>query len=273
MSEGTARSRYPVTVVGAGVIGLTVALTLQRTGRYDVTVIARDIPSLDEETNAQQTSHEWASPWAGAHWRSWATVDDFELQVRNAPEAGVAFAKGVEYFDEPLDCEPWYMIINVPRYLAWLLGQYLAAGGKIVKRTLGHISEAADIVNGRLPIVVNCTALGARSLGGVDDKNMYPVRGQTLLVNAPHIDVTVTRISKNSTNLSYVIPRGDGTVILGGTRQEHSCDQTASSDLIETLYRQVISENVGFRPARKGGVRFEIQTCGKYMIDQYRCRL
>ena len=31
-------------------------------------------------------------------------------------------------------------------------------------------------------MVVNCTGLSARKLGGVEDKNMYPARGQTVLV-------------------------------------------------------------------------------------------
>lgn len=80
---------------------------------------------------------------------------------------------------------------------------------------------------------------------------------------------------------TYVIPRNDGTVILGGTREDHSYiseadDETITSILkrtaeicpdllggsevdqgIEEMRRGIIGHIVGFRPSRLDGVRLE----------------
>ena len=60
--------------------------------------------------------------------------------------------------------------------------------------------------------VVVCLGLGARFLGGVEDENVYPVRGQTVLVRAPWV-----RFGRTETNLAvgrvtYIIPRSSGDV-------------------------------------------------------------
>ena len=53
----TATSSTQVVVLGAGVIGLTVAHVLSQNPRYKITVVARDMPDdLD--------SQAFASPWA-----------------------------------------------------------------------------------------------------------------------------------------------------------------------------------------------------------------
>lgn len=53
-------------------IGLTSALVLAEAG-YSVHVVARDLP--------EDTSQQFASPWAGANWHSFVTAED-ERQVR-----------------------------------------------------------------------------------------------------------------------------------------------------------------------------------------------
>lgn len=47
-------SAYDVGIIGAGVIGLTSALSLARAG-YKVAIVARDLPGDD--------NIDWASPW------------------------------------------------------------------------------------------------------------------------------------------------------------------------------------------------------------------
>ncbi|KAH9045567.1 hypothetical protein EDB85DRAFT_1907269 [Lactarius pseudohatsudake] len=57
--------------------------------------------------------------------------------------------------------------------------------------------------------------LGVRTLAGVEDKDVYPVRGQTVLLRAPRgIQGGKSLVGGNA----YVIPRRDDTVIVGGTR-------------------------------------------------------
>lgn len=69
-------------------------------------------------------------------------------------------------------------------YLPWLTSRCLEAGVLFKRAVFGHISEAAKVHHSgrRADAVVNCTGLSARTLGGVEDVNMIPARGQTVLV-------------------------------------------------------------------------------------------
>ncbi|KAJ5951352.1 D-amino-acid oxidase [Penicillium vulpinum] len=93
-----------VIIVGAGVLGLSAAVKISKHMR--VTVIARELPG--------DVGIDYASPWAGAHFRPTPaktdeerieqtymrqTYQEFEEIARNYPEAGVDFIPAVEYFD------------------------------------------------------------------------------------------------------------------------------------------------------------------------------
>ena len=65
-----------IVVLGAGVLGLTSAYVLRERG-YSVTVLARDLPQ-------DAFSQSFASPWAGANWCSFATLQDHVAQHRDA---------------------------------------------------------------------------------------------------------------------------------------------------------------------------------------------
>ncbi|CAG7920181.1 unnamed protein product [Penicillium olsonii] len=95
-----------VIIIGAGVLGLSSAVELSQHG-YKVTVVARELPGDD--------SLDYASPWAGAHFRPSPantvaerleqslmreTYREFE-KIAEIPEAGVNFIPAVEYFDAP----------------------------------------------------------------------------------------------------------------------------------------------------------------------------
>ncbi|KAJ1943101.1 hypothetical protein FBU59_003011, partial [Linderina macrospora] len=178
------------------------------------------------------------------------------------------------------------LLINVPQYLQYLKTRFERSGGRVIQAHLDHIRQAPRFVQAQddPPLVINCTALGSRSLGGVSDQKLYPIRGQTLVVNAPAARRTLTRLGKS---FAYVIPRGDGTVVIGGTANRGSWDSAADESTtdailakaltlepalvptvddamdvqqqIEALRQRIISVNVGFRPAREGGVRLEVE--------------
>ena len=112
--------------------------------------------------------------------------------------------------------------IDTPRYLAYLLSRFLARGGTIVRGSVQHIKQIAEggpnafsfnlAGKSKVDAIVVCAGLGARSLGGIEDKDVYPVRGQVVLIRAPWIKFGRT-ISNNETGLwTYVIPRGSGDV-------------------------------------------------------------
>lgn len=131
--------------------------------------------------------------------------------------------------------------------------------------------------------MINATGLGARSLLGVEDPKVFPARGQTVLVKAPQVRQCMSAKDSSrmpSTGLqTYIIPRPgpDGHVILGGTflKDNYSTlpDMAQAERILKETYKlcpalgggkgwkeiEVVSHNVGLRPAREGGARVELE--------------
>jgi D-amino-acid oxidase len=74
--------------------------------------------------------------------------------------------------------------INTPVYLSWLVGQCLKNGVVIKRGIVSHIQDAAKMHHSGTgaDLVVNCTGLSSLKLGGVEDKKLYPGRGQVVVV-------------------------------------------------------------------------------------------
>lgn len=64
--------------------------------------------------------------------------------------------------------------------------------------------------------VIVCVGLGAKSLGGVEDHDVYPVRGQTVILRAPWVRFGAT--FEGESEWTYIIPRRSGNVVIGGTQ-------------------------------------------------------
>lgn len=113
--------------------------------------------------------------------------------------------------------------VNPLLYLPYLQGQLLTLGTKFIRRRLAHISEAFQLTASTPAVVVNATGISALKLGGVEDPNVYPTRGQLLLVTneCPRMYARSMSKSELGKDWTYVIPRafGGGTV-LGGCRQD-----------------------------------------------------
>ena len=100
-----------IVVIGAGVIGLSAATLLQnRLPHAQIIIIAAEVPT-DPAPSA-----DYASPWAGAHYRpiprstrqlneeaelGMQTAKVMKVIARETPEAGVGLMKGVEYLESP----------------------------------------------------------------------------------------------------------------------------------------------------------------------------
>jgi hypothetical protein len=186
--------------------------------------------------------------------------------------------------------------IDVPVYLNYLLSRFLASGGSIIRGTVQHLNQVIEGGAGvfssgaNLPpfvsAVVVCAGLGARALGGVEDKAMYPIRGQTVLLRAPWIKFGRTLGDSEADVWTYIIPRRSGDVIIGGTKIENDwypaprpetttdiltralavCPELAPPHIraarqptVDDLLPIVIENGCGLRPARKGGVRIELE--------------
>ncbi|KAI0777177.1 D-amino-acid oxidase [Trametes elegans] len=316
-----------VVVIGAGVVGLTTALTIQEKGGYKVTIIAETFPT--DPKNIKYTSI-----WAGAHHVSHAADDAKQMAIDretfdamwelSAPGGAAEHCffriPQTDYLaDGRNECLDWMpdhkklpenelipgalagtsfktVTIDTPPYLAYLLSRFLARGGSIVRGAVQHISQVVDggpnlfrlgkASSEPLDALVVSPGLGARTLGGVEDKDVYPVRGQVVLIRAPWIDFgrTVSHVEQGL--WTYVIPRRCGDVILGGTKEEDDwypvarpetttdilqrclalCPELVPAAIraerpgtIDDLRPLILEEGCGFRPQRKDGIRLDVE--------------
>ena len=101
------------------------------------------------------------------------------------------------------------MLIEPAIYLSALMADYRAAGGSVVVR---RFTQAGEVASLNVPLVVNCTGLGARTLFG--DADVVPIKGQLVVLKAqPELDY----LTIGPGDL-YMMPRADG-VVLGGTHE------------------------------------------------------
>ncbi len=135
------------------------------------------------------------------------------------------------------------LTIDTPVYLNYLLSRFLARGGKIVRGAVQHLSQ---IIEGGAHVfspgharktdidaLVVCPGLGARTLGGVEDKDVYPVRGQVVLLRAPWIKFGRTASHLPSSLWTYIIPRRSGDVsvsLQASISMRSSCWPRSSSE-------------------------------------------
>lgn len=92
-----------------------------------------------------------------------------------------------------------------------------------MRGTVQHISQIAEggphvfasparATKSQVDGIVVCAGLGARTLGGVDDQDVFPVRGQVVLLRAPWIRFGRTASHAEQGLWTYVIPRRSGDV-------------------------------------------------------------
>jgi len=155
-------------------------------------------------------------------------------------------------------------LVDMPRYLDYLLARLAAAGVAIEFRRLGSLTEAAD----EAPVVVNCTGLGARELAGDD---VRPVFGQHVVLTNPGLDELLMELTTAAEWTSY-FPHPE-RIVCGGISVPDRADRTPDPDVTERILRrcreleprlhdaEVIEVVTGLRPAR-GAVRVEAEPLG-----------
>ncbi|MFE1146760.1 NAD(P)/FAD-dependent oxidoreductase [Streptomyces albidoflavus] len=152
-------------------------------------------------------------------------------------------------------------VLDMPTHLTWLLRRLEAAGGRVERRTVTSLAEAAEGARA----VVNCTGLGAARL--VPDAGMRPVRGQLVVVENPGVDTWFTHTGTGAAS-TYFIPQ-PGRLLLGGTAEAAADslepDPATAREIVarcaalrpEIAGARVLGHRVGLRPERAGGVRLE----------------
>lgn len=114
------------------------------------------------------------------------------------------------------------MSINPIKYLKYLLKELEKEGGKVEQRSLNHWRDALDgQTDPQNYVIVNCTGLGARNLGGIEDKKVYPVRGQLVIIKPFPEQKKISfryHADKQGDNRTYLSYRSNEEIILGGTQ-------------------------------------------------------
>ncbi|THW64867.1 putative D-amino acid oxidase [Aureobasidium pullulans] len=273
-------------ILGAGVIGLTTALELrERYPQANIIIVAKFLPG---DRDAAYTS-----PWAGANWLSVATDNGRqeewdrityqkfkELATRTA-EVGVYAMPITAVYDSEIEDAG---VLSTGTGKIWLQGEARRQGIEIRRGMFGSLDElftAFPDANA----CFNCTGLGSYSLKGVEDKSIYPTRGQIMLVESPKTPMTrmyfrsPQRVNKDTT---YVFPRGPHNgVVLGGIRLDNDWSGEVDLELAEDIKQRccalapelgkpedlkVIYHGVGLRPSRKGGARLERERFAEHLV-------
>lgn len=103
--------------------------------------------------------------------------------------------------------------INTALYLPWLASQCLKNGVRIERGIVKHVADAAQLHHSGTAagIVVNCTGLSSGRLGGVEDGNIIPVRGQIVVVrNDPKVMASISGTDDAGDELVYIMHRAAG---------------------------------------------------------------
>ena len=109
---------------------------------------------------------------------------------------------------------------------------------------------------GDAPLLVNCTGVGAREIAR-DESPSIPIRGQTMLLDAPGIRVGYM----DNERVDHIFPRADG-VLIGGVKIKGDWNQALDPAIAADIRRRcsriekrlagapVLREFVGLRPGR-----------------------
>ncbi len=258
--------RPDIVVVGGGVSGLSCAYELALAGKR-VEVWTAAPPEATTSRVAAAFWHpyradpiERVGPWASVSYERFAEIAADDTLAR---EAGVQMREAIELFEQRRPNPPWsrYVdmfrhalpeelrpgfahgvvfaspMIEMPRYLPWLLGRVQELGGKVVQRRIDTLAPALA----HAEVVVNCSGLGARELVG--DSRVYPVRGQVVYRRRRGID-RILVADRGVEGISYIVPRGED-VVLGGSADEH--DESLVEKPEQTM--EIVERCVGFEPA------------------------
>jgi D-amino-acid oxidase len=289
-----------VTVLGAGVSGLTCGVRLLEEGAT-VTIVARDLPGQTTSAVAgavwfpyRVAPNERTGPWAEASYRRFAAL---------AGQAGVpiSMVELTMLYPERLAEEPWWLgavpaervrasrqdelpdeygdgravqvpCVQAPAYLDWLARRFADLGGRLEQRAVARLDDLEG------DAIVDCAGTGATALTG--DGALEPVRGQVAYVRTDKpLRFMVDETGPNA--LAYVLPRPDVTV-LGGTAEEGDWEleprEATTRDILDRTRRlqpelkhaTLVGAAVGLRPARPSvRVERDVTADGRPLVHDY----
>ncbi|VUC30653.1 unnamed protein product [Clonostachys rosea] len=265
-------SQDNIVIIGAGIIGLDVALVLAERGfGKQITVVAEYLPG--------DTAIAYTSPWAGCNFSTisgsdanalrWDRLGYTHLSKLASEKPEVTHVKrtpSTELWDddvphEKIEAMSEYLedfralpnnelpqgvkfaasfttlTVNAPKHLLYLYNRLRDDYNvRFVRQKIPDIHAAFSSASTK--IVFNCTGNAARTLPGVEDAKCYPTRGQVLLTAAPEVRTNMMRHGKDYE--TYIIPRpnSNGYVILGGYMQKDNGDGSTYAYETESILQR-----------------------------------
>ncbi|GAB2603930.1 amino acid oxidase [Paractinoplanes abujensis] len=288
-SDPHSGSPADVVVVGAGVIGLTTALRLAKSG-LKVRVYAADrCPSRTSSAAGAIWDPLYAEHPHRGRWAEESLGRFARMAVDGVP--GVRMLSGIEASQTLVEIPGWSRnlpefrvcerdelptgfavgwryrapVIDMPAYLAFLGAELQSLGAEVVRRRLTTLSEAMAEAR----VVVNCGGYGARDL--VPDPSVRPIRGQLVAVRNPGIAEFFIEQSSGIDDSTYFLPQGDDVLLLGGCAEPDADGYEPDTTTAEAIVRrcaeidprighsEILEHRVGIRPHRPT-VRLELVT-------------
>jgi D-amino-acid oxidase len=293
-------TRFPdALVVGAGVVGLTTAISLAEAG-LRTHVLAAAPP---QQSTSFAAGAIWGPVRTGGAARAveWSRVGlEVLSELAADPRAAIRQVSGVEVSTTPRRPPEWLSllprhrllepgevpggyasgwrytapIVTMPRYLRYLVERFTTGGGTVEYgaplTSLRSLTPHMQTVPRKsVPLIVNCTGIGARDL--VPDPAVTPLRGQVVIVENPGIE-EFFRHPSDGPESTYIFPHAD-VVLLGGTSEEGAWDLRPDPVTTTRILRdcaavepglhgaRVVAERVGLRPYRPQ-VRLEAEDLG-----------
>ncbi|XP_063545073.1 D-aspartate oxidase [Cydia strobilella] len=287
-----------VAVLGAGVVGMTVARLIQDELRHSKVTVVADTFKDDTlstiaagifrpGTSFRGPNKETTQKWIDDSWHYFQNI----LNTSEAVNAGIMPVSSYIFSKNNYHVTRNHLIEHlVPIYRpvddnelnicgeGWMYGSYFST---IKTECSAHLpwleriilEKAAKIIKGKIDnfaslshfdLVFNCTGFGAKYL--CKDNDLVPLRGQVIKVKAPWL-----KSAFYGDYDSYIIPGFNGIATLGGTRQYDSynvdvCKYDAAGimdrccELVPGLRSaEVLAHRVGLRPHRMP-VRVEPET-------------
>lgn len=266
-----------ILVLGAGIIGLSTAITLLKAG-HDVTIWTKaQTPHLTSDVAAAFWSPFRCLPEDKVLRWSKTGKQILESDYLNINETGCINRTLKAVYQEAFETPYWLqlaedasellpedlptgytggfkfetIVIDVKYYMPYLMRQFESLGGKL---TICPVTSVDDLPRD-YEYIINCFGLESRKV--FEDNTLYPSRGQVIAIKPNGF----TYLIRDERNRLLIVPRTDD-IILGAVVDDSNWDvslQSADTERmiskIESVFpnhdwRQIISVKAGLRPMR-----------------------
>jgi len=95
--------------------------------------------------------------------------------------------------------------------MPYLFSVFESKGGNAIRAPVSSLAGLVQLLPEKPTAIVTCPGLGAATIEGIADPDVYPIRGQTVLVQTPWVRFGRTLSEKGvDGQWTYIIPRKCG---------------------------------------------------------------